>query len=240
MVGTGGVHVRGMDAKDVRDKETLERWLKGRPREDAVAIAHRAAMRVLPLALAARDQLIKDYGDLSLYRVLHTAGAWVACRDKRERLEPVIDLLDRTDAARVVGYGSGSGQALMAFDAALLVLSAIRSKNPTQMAVRSVMVAMSAISSFESTIVEPIGSRIRGSITLYKTDGEELQELGLIQSVRDDCMWIEAGDQTLRDKQLWILDRPIWLAYVEAEAAEITTQLPPMWAFLESMVEFSH
>jgi hypothetical protein len=38
-----------MDASEIKDKETLELWLRDRPREDAICIAQRAALRVFPL-----------------------------------------------------------------------------------------------------------------------------------------------------------------------------------------------
>ena len=39
-------------ASEIKDEATLRAWLEGRPQADAVAIAHRAALRVFPICAA--------------------------------------------------------------------------------------------------------------------------------------------------------------------------------------------
>lgn len=45
-----------MQAKDIKDRDTLERWLKSRPQPDSTLIATRAALRVAPLWFSAMQQ----------------------------------------------------------------------------------------------------------------------------------------------------------------------------------------
>lgn len=60
-----------MRAADIKDRETLEAWLRGRPEQDAIVIAHRAALRVLPIWGAAMGEDWTRKGDLTALPVLH-------------------------------------------------------------------------------------------------------------------------------------------------------------------------
>ncbi|SNS89822.1 hypothetical protein [Antarctobacter heliothermus] len=59
-----------MKAKDIKNRKTLEAWLKTRPREDAVVIAHRAMLRALPFWGAAMGEDWARKGDLTALPVL--------------------------------------------------------------------------------------------------------------------------------------------------------------------------
>lgn len=71
-----------VQASEIRDRETLEAWLNARPeavrQRDAVIMAHRAALRVLPLYLGNLDHTWARKNDLTalpLLRVSLTSGA---------------------------------------------------------------------------------------------------------------------------------------------------------------------
>ena len=67
-----------MDVPQIKDREHLEAWLKTRSREECIAIAHRAAMRVAPLwiGMVGSRYPSENYAltEVQFFRALLTSG----------------------------------------------------------------------------------------------------------------------------------------------------------------------
>ena len=75
-----------MDVPQIRHREHLESWLKTRSREECIAIAHRAAMRVAPLWMGTLPEpynKMQPLSEVANFRALLTSGA-ASSRNKPE------------------------------------------------------------------------------------------------------------------------------------------------------------
>ncbi len=94
-----------MRAEDFEDQRTLVAWLRERPRRDSIVIAHRAALRVLPLWGAAMGEDWARKGDLTALPLLRcglisaVAGTWPTADIKEEADAALADAGVTTDAA---------------------------------------------------------------------------------------------------------------------------------------------
>ena len=104
-----------MDAHEVKDRTSFETWLSGRSPADVIWINNRAAMRVLPIALAQPIHLSGRYPDLALLRALITSQA--ASVFDTKLIRQAAALASKFDAGASVGRGAGSSEVLHAFDA---------------------------------------------------------------------------------------------------------------------------
>ncbi len=77
--GQGGEPDGAGQLVEIKNREDLGRWLENRPREDAVAIAARAALRVLPLLVTALDKDAEKHRTAIVLPIFRAAAApWVA------------------------------------------------------------------------------------------------------------------------------------------------------------------
>lgn len=116
-------------ADDIRDRESLREWLEGRPREECVLIAVRAACRVAPLGWArpATDRQRADLTTLPICRALLIASV------AGQKLTPTIRQLayasadsvyDAANSAKAATYASANAAAF-AIDAPTYVDDAV-------------------------------------------------------------------------------------------------------------------
>ena len=74
---------------DFKKFDELQTWLKGQPREIAVAIAARSAARVLPFATRSEDFQAKDKLVLFAMRAILTAGVvGYSCSPMHTAMDP--------------------------------------------------------------------------------------------------------------------------------------------------------
>lgn len=96
-----------MQAKDITDRDTLERWLKSRPQPDSTLIATRAALRVAPLCFSTMQQDWAVKARLTSLPILRTTLITsVACNAPSEYIGTAAFAAARS--ARSAGFGNNS------------------------------------------------------------------------------------------------------------------------------------
>ncbi|MCA3485935.1 MAG: hypothetical protein IOD05_01225 [Rhodobacter sp.] len=210
---------------DIKDRETLEAWLKGRSRVDAVCIAHRAAMRVAPLfwiRLGAKWARKRDFTPLVTLRPLLTSG--VTRKYPNSKVRRAADRATAQSAAYAAARGAwaaGSVRAASAADAAVnagdvadATLAAHAANTRAAYAVRDADAAADAndAASARAVAAKYAARAANADPTAYAS----------WRAVRNDCVALEAG----RDP----FTLPLWASLAPESIADAWAQTRQEWA----------
>ena len=212
-----------MDASEIHDRASLEAWLNGRPPEDSIWIAHRAAMRVLPeWANPPSDAVLRKRGltDLALLGSLLIAG--VGC----EYATPAIK--DAAAAAAAAAALSASASASAAAAAAALSASAASLSFSAAVArAASVSAARAASVSAALSSADAIWYEVRQDCMRFQQGG----------SIEGKPLWSSAPnplqDQWDQTRAKWQADPDyaFWLRWYE----DALIGTPPNWPLLHDI-----
>ena len=190
-----------MDIDDIKDRESLEAWLKTRPREDAVAIAHRAALRVFPLfGRAMGEDLARKYefSCLLIFRCKVTATV--------AQEFPSIEIKENARAA--------------ALDADFAKGVAIRSA-PAVAVARAAAALARSVDAMGST-----ADAVRFAISAAPKEAVS----ALWEAIRADVVLLFGGSDPVLSP-LWPETPPDWFNQADRETRAIWAENPAHWEF---------
>lgn len=203
-------------ASDIKDEHTLAAWLKTRPREDAVVIAHRAALRVLPLwgAMSVEWARLDRVSVLSVFRcAVITSATFHVPKPVIRSEEPNLQAAYAANSA-YSAYTRNAGNSAFAAQAAALsvvkasqAVSATTLANVTDLAVLAVLDASLAAARLKDQAIDIWGAT--------REDGEVLEK-----------------SKTLVFRQLWSEQIPVWFQDAYIGMIEVWDRDPkPRWEF---------
>ena len=201
-----------MKIDGIRDGASLEAWLNTRPREDAVAIAHRVALRVFPLfGRAMREDAARVLGGTSLPVLWSCLISGVACENSPTIIfAPSIRSAFSADSA--YSFVS-SASARSAISSARSAASAARSAVSVVFAARSVLSAVAAVAA-------------RSQFTVVSS----FSASAIWEAIRADAGVIISGSDVL-EFPLWPSTPPDWFTKADWETRAIWAENPEHWDF---------
>jgi hypothetical protein len=216
-----------VEVAGIRDRETLEAWLQGRSREDAICIVHRAALRVAPLLwndIQSSWVLKRGLTDLSNMWPIVVSG--VACK----KLSPTVGAAAR-QAILVAVANFANVNAQEASERVAFAPNGAAANADLSYAARSVDVAFAAaiaVADTNSTFGAAAAATDRAAIVA--TDKSWL-------GVRMDCAALEAGGDPFA-LPLWDGPAPESIADAWARTREEWAKAGgPVWAFWTQFYE---
>ena len=202
-----------VDAVDIRDRASLEAWLKGRPQKEAVAVATRAALRVAPLywGWLAHTSRRDDLTELAICRPLLIAGV-AAVRPSpaiRSVAELAINAADAAIAGATTYYVTSFNKSYVTSDGKLLVTAdnadAQDAARATQAAVHS-----AAYADPDATAYAASAAGASAEAADRAAAHAAVATLAIWYEIRADCLELEGRADPMR-LPLWTGAPPDWL-----------------------------
>ena len=201
-----------MDIDDIKDRESLEAWLKTRPREDAAAIAQRAALRVFPLFGRAMQEDWARGSSLTsspFLRLVFVSG--VACK------YPTVEIRAAAFAA-----AADSTAANAAFSGA----AAADNAAATSSANAAANAAFSALSAAAAAGANYAAPRSANAVAFSAATNS----IAVWNGVRTDASVIIRTNDVLQ-LPLWPDTPPDWFTQADRETRAIWAENPEHWDF---------
>ena len=212
-----------MKADEIKDDESLMAWLSARPKEDAIAIAIRSALRVFPLWLAELDAhwaRSAELSELPPLRLFLASGV--------ARRSPAPDTRDAAIAASAADFAARSGAmttsqassraANSAAAAAFRVMETVTGANASAAAVAASLVTKSS-----AIAVGKAGE------TAYDTYNASDQTSFWLQ-ISLDAQILSLGDDPFT-APLWSSTPPDWFTQADGRWGYSWPKKPDKWNF---------
>ncbi len=193
--------VRGMEP-EIKNRESLEIWLRGQTREVVITMASRTALRIAPLAAREGSSTHDNVNFESLVSTIFFANAfaWVASRYPSRANE-------RAAAANRVG---NTAHALARLDLGSVTLTAISAAAVAANAVADTGRVAIALAEKNASVAESVIDAVVGSVAAGIAFAASALESGWEQ-VRADVAALEKLDpHEVADLPLWAHDVPDW------------------------------
>ncbi|MBL1434673.1 MAG: hypothetical protein COB08_000530 [Rhodobacteraceae bacterium] len=219
-----------VEIADIRDRESVRVWLKGRSREEAVAIAHRAAMRVLPVYLKwVLSEKEARAGDLTAIPVLWSSLiSGVVGNCPTQEISRIATSAAANAANAAISSATIANAAVTAANAASTIANAANAATTT-IATSSASIANAAnaanAATANATIVNAAAAAIADGWLLLRGDfaailtGEALKNTALWGGEGSPmaAQWTETKELMAQDAEDW----SFWIKWYEAALSGI-------------------
>jgi hypothetical protein len=207
------------DHVEITDPDKLRSWLTGKPTEWAVDIAVRAALRVIPLTLAAGTA--KAAGNLRLQALRAAFIAWTTgMRGDYAQAKPDDDARADTDAT--AAYAATTAAYAACSDAARTVgVAEATAAYATTATAAAAAVAHAAAVNARAAVARAAATADAAADAAIADTADAAHRATIWQSIAADARWLGSSRKPGR-----LIEQPLWLGDVPG-APDAKTIVPP-------------